>query len=570
MTKKTLYSNVLATVGLSQPTGLTTKFTYRYYVPEEAATDDTTSYRSSREGTPREVALNFRVPDLSENEELGDNVDYALFISDIDRVHSIEDIPNMANTYLTLQDTGLLSRANDSIERSCRLRGITGNPTDKAMLLSMQISGSVDPTTLQSLAVNYSANNMTFFTNGAEIPSEKYQLATGFPVTMLVYDKVVADVAASAETDSPSRSPVAAGLMSRYLFERQTSERRKPPAISDKDFTSILSPITFFERRTRGIDVQVSRKLRRVGFMIERVEELSSGRREKVLIGAVDAKTSSFIDYNVRYGSRYSYTVRAVYSIYVPEILLRRGDSITSKVLIASAPSNISSVTTEEYVPPEPPTDIRFNFDHEKSELAIRWEFPVDRARDVTRFQLFRRKSLTEPFTLLKEFDFDQSVVKFERVERPLPINVLKTKFPIRRAIDHDFGRSSEYIYAVCCVDAHGYVSNYSSQYRVGFNRRLNNIVVKCISPSNAPRPYPNLYVDVPGTLTLDTITRSGVSTVNLVFDPEYLQVNDRKGNDLELIKYGSSGAKYYMNVIDTARAEQITVPITINDLRST
>ena len=170
----------------------------------------------------------------------------------------------------------------------------------------------------------------------------------------------------------------------------------------------------------------------------------------------------------------------------------------------------------------------------------------------------------------MKEFDFDQSLVKFKRIEEPLPVNVVKSKFAIRRAIDYDFGRSSEYIYTVCCVDAHGYVSNYSSQYRVSFNRRLNNIVVKCVSPPNAPRPYPNLYVDVPGTLTLDTITKSGVSSVNVVFDPEYLQVNDRKGNDLELIKYGASGAKYYMNVIDTARAEQVTVPITINDLRST
>ena len=379
MQKKTLNSNVLATVGLSQPTSLESKFNYRYYVPEEAATEDTRSYRSSKEGTPRDVTLSFRTPDLSENEELGDNVDYAMFINDVERVHSVEDIPNMSNTYVTLQDTGLLARANDSIERSCRIRGISGNPTDKAMLLAVEISGSVDPNTLQSLAVNYAASNVSFFTNGAEIPSEKFVLASGVPVTVLAYDKVVADVISSAETDSPSRSPVAAGLMSKYLIDRQNTERRRPPTISDKDFTSILSPVTFFERKTKGEDVQTSKKLRRVGFLIERVEELSSGKREKVLIGAIDPRTNSFVDYNVKYGSRYSYTVRAVYSVYVPEILLRRNDSVTSRVLFASSPSNIASVTTEEYVPPPPPTDVRFNFDHERSELAVRWEFPVNR-----------------------------------------------------------------------------------------------------------------------------------------------------------------------------------------------
>jgi len=193
----------------------------------------------------------------------------------------------------------------------------------------------------------------------------------------------------------------------------------------------------------------------------------------------------------------------------------------------------------------------------------------VNRSRDVTRFQLFRRKSLSEPFTLLKEFDFDQSVVEFKRIESPLPVNVVKSKFPVRRALDYDFGRSSEYIYAVCCVDAHGYISNYSAQYRVTFNRRLNNIVIKCVSPSNAPRPYPNLYVNLPGTLTLDSITRTGLTSMDVVFDPEYLTVTDRLGNDLEFIKYSSESAKYYVNVIDTTRAEQVTVPIAIDDLRS-
>ena len=568
--KTSLNSNVLATVGLSQPTGLATKFVYNYYVPEESATDDTTAYRSSPEGIPRMVILNWVSPTLSENEDIGSTVEYAAFVRDVDRVHSVEDIPNTSNTYVTLQDTGLLGRATDAIERSCSIRGISGNPTDKALKLSVELTGSVDPNTMQRLAVNFSALNVNFFTENSILESGKYEYATGFPVTVLANDKVVAEVLASAEIDSPSRSPIAAGLISKYLMSRQRLARESLPTISGEEFTSILTPVSFFERKTNGGFVPIEERLRRVGYLVERVEELSSGSREKLLVGAVDSKTDSFVDYNVKYGARYSYSVRAVYSMQVPEVLLKRNDSVASRILVASAPSNISTVTTEEYVPPAPPADVRFNFDHEKSELAIRWEFPVDRTRDVTRFQLFRRKSLTEPFTLLKEFDFDQSVVKFERNESPLPVNVVSSKFPIRRAIDYDFGRSSEYIYAVCCVDAHGYVSNYSTQYRITFNRRINNIVVKCVSPSSAPRPYPNLYVNLPGTLTLDSITKTGLTSVTAVFDPEYLKVTDRLGNDLEFIKYGSESAKYYVNVIDTTRAEQVTVPITVEDLRST
>ena len=99
-------------------------------------------------------------------------------------------------------------------------------------------------------------------------------------------------------------------------------------------------------------------------------------------------------------------------------------------------------------------------------------------------------------------------------------------------------------------------------------NKRKNNIEVKCVSPPNSPRPYPHLYVNVYGSLTLDSITRTGVSKITTIFDPEYLDVTDRKGNDLEMIKFDSAGAKYFINLIDTVRAEQITIPITIKDLR--
>lgn len=570
MMKRSLDSNVLAIVNLGQPTGLTAEFRYNYYSSDESATEDTTRFRSSLEGSPRLVKLSFKLPSLQSNETLGSNVDYSVFVNDVDKVHSVEDIPNMGNTYVTLQDTGLLSRSTDSIKRSCKIRGIGGNPTDQSLALSVQLTGSIDPAVIQKIAVNYSSMNVSFLSQGVEIPSEKYTDANGLPATILFYDKFVAESLSSAEIENPSRSPVEAGLISRYLTTRQKEARERAPSISGEEFTSILSPTSFFERRTSSGYAEVDRQVRRVGCLIERVEELSSGRRVKKLIGAVDPRADSFVDYDVKYGSRYSYTVRAVYSIQVPEILLRRNDSVASRVLIASSPSNIASVTAEEQVPPAPPSDIRFNFDHTKGELNIRWEFPVDRTRDVTRFQVFRRKSLTEPFTLLKELDFDQSVVQVSRVEAPLPVNSSKSEFPVRRLIDYDFGRSSDYIYAVCCVDAHGYVSNYSSQYRVTFNRRLNNVVVSCVSPANAPRPYPNLYVNLPGTLTVDTITRSGVNQVTVVFNPEYLQVTDRGGNDLGLLKYGAEGAKYYMNVIDTSRAEQVAVPVTINDLRST
>jgi hypothetical protein len=189
-------SNVLATVGLREPIDLVAQSIYSYYVPEEAATDDNSPYRESREGVPRRVELTFLSPKMS-GIITGNDKDYGELVNNLDKVHSIEDIPNMPNTYLTIQDTGLLGRATDSIERSCRIRGITGNPTDKALSLSYSLSGSINTNTLQKLSVNYASLDLTFYTESKEAQSEKYTLARGLPVTALVYDKVVSDLCIS-------------------------------------------------------------------------------------------------------------------------------------------------------------------------------------------------------------------------------------------------------------------------------------------------------------------------------------------------------------------------------------
>lgn len=568
MSMKSYDSNVLSTIGLREPRALTARFVYRYYTPDESG-EEVFLYKDPLEGDPRRIELDFIAPRFV-GVITGKDSDYRELTQNLDKVHSTEDIPNMPNTYITVQDTGILGRSFESIERSCRIRGITGNPTDKALNLSYAVGGLVDPNVLQKLSVNYASSNTTYYNGGEEVDSEKYTLAQGLPVTALISDKVVADLCNAAEISNPSRAPISLGLISKYLEDRQKNERLSSPKISSTDFTSTLLPVSYFER-LEGVKYS-SPKITFVGYTVERIVEFSSGVRNSELIGTIPPGSNEvkFIDYNVRYGSRYSYTVRAVYSILLPEIIWGRFDSATSKVLIASPPSNISSVTAEERVPPETPTSAKFSYDYSKNLLMILWSEPVDRVKDVTRYQLFRRSSINEPFTLLKEFDFDQSVVKAERPDAPLEINVSRSNYPVRKAFDYDFGMSSNYIYALCAVDAHGFASNYSAQYSVSFNRRLNAIDVKCISPAGAPRPYPNIYLTTPESLTLDTITRSGVSGFTIVFDPEYLEIADRYGKDLGLLKYASSGAKYYVSLIDTARAEQIVVPINIEDLRST
>ena len=542
-------SNVISVVGLPSPGSTQATFTYRKYLSNETASEDT--FFSTIEKPARDVTINFtQITGIDPTDEI--SID-SINESDI---FSVEDISNsLSSTYLISQDDGYVERLAESAERSCRMRGIEGNATDKAFELGRQLPSTFDKALIQKLL----ANEVSFIEVNQEnsVFLELLKLSSPSASRVLIDDRFSFSSTSNVENSFLIGSSVSLGLISKYLIERQEIARSRVPQISVSEFIPTIQPYTF-EYGSSTSQIGFSH----LGYLIDRVENFSNGNREKKTIAILKNQVSSYVDQAVKYGARYSYVVKALYIATIPQILFD-GSPITSKFLLTSSPSQVADVTTEEVIPPPPPTDVSFNFDHSRNQLMIRWEFPVNPQQDVTRFQVFRRRSITEPFILLKELDFDFTESPASRSDAPLPINVSKSNFPIRRFIDHDFGRSSDYIYAICCVDAHGLVSNYSTQFRVTFSRRLNNIVVRSISSPGAPRSYPNLYLNTQEALTLDSIAGIGPTKMRIVFDPEYHDVTS-EGRNLELLKFVENEAKYYVNVIDTDRAQQISIPIGI------
>ena len=542
-------SNVISVVGLPSPGNTQATFTYRKYLSNETASEDT--FFSTIEKPARDVTINFtQITGIDPTDEI--SID-SINESDI---FSVEDISNsLSSTYLISQDDGYVERLAESAERSCRMRGIEGNATDKAFELGRQLPSTFDKALIQKLL----ANEVSFIEVNQEnsVFLELLKLSSPSASRVLIDDRFSFSSTSNVENSFLIGSSVSLGLISKYLIERQEIARSRVPQISVSEFIPTIQPYTF-EYGSSTSQIGFSH----LGYLIDRVENFSNGNREKKTIAILKNQVSSYVDQAVKYGARYSYVVKALYIATIPQILFD-GSPITSKFLLTSSPSQVADVTTEEVIPPPPPTDVSFNFDHSRNQLMIRWEFPVNPQQDVTRFQVFRRRSITEPFILLKELDFDFTESPASRSDAPLPINVSKSNFPIRRFIDHDFGRSSDYIYAICCVDAHGLVSNYSTQFRVTFSRRLNNIVVRSISSPGAPRSYPNLYLNTQEALTLDSIAGIGPTKMRIVFDPEYHDVTS-EGRNLELLKFVENEAKYYVNVIDTDRAQQISIPIGI------
>jgi hypothetical protein len=551
---ESIASNCFSLDYLQEPTNVLAEFIYSKYEANETDNETATDPAS------RSVRISFSY-----------TVEASL--SDIslvpEKIHTSADLITERMSQISIKDTGILKRTYQSFERSCKIRSIDGNSTDKAQKLSKRlgVNTKVDLEILQKVAVNYSAQSLRFFNLNKEIPSDKFSNVSGLPVSALISDKIVYDALKTSETSFPERCQVSLGLLANdEILERQTSERAKGSKIGLYSSDTIFDAIQILDE-PNALDAKL------VAFQIERTESLSNGQVTTSVFNVEDKSVRFYVDETIKYGSKYTYSVKAVYEVDTSWAWYSESESQIPrpvKVLIASVPSNLSTVFTSEKVPPPPPVDVNFRFDHQRSEMSVRWEFPVNRSQDITRFQVFRRQSSNDPFLLLKEFDFDKSEFKVERPDAPLQVNVSLNDYPVRSYVDRDFGRSSTYIYAVCSVDAHGYASNYSAQYEVSFDMRTRSLRVQCVSPSGAPRPYPNLFFDTRQPLISDSITRGKISSVNFVFDPEYLVVTDRAGNSLEVVKYfGTNQAKYYMNVIDTNRAEQISIPVEIRNLKT-
>jgi hypothetical protein len=570
MTTKTdsVGSNCFAADSLPEPEGLAAEFVYSLYSTNETSAP-------SGGGV---VNLTFTIPDAILRTipiSTVDDLSTVLGLDESIQVHTVADLTVSKVSQVTTRDTGILKRAYQSFDRSCKIRSISGNSTDRSLKLAQQLalsSSGVNSSVLQSVAVNYAAQSLSFFSAGQVVESEKFPDADGLPVSALVSDRAAYDILLESERVQFSSNATSLGLLANgSLLERQLADRARGTKISSLETESVFIPLIVFDTfDTSG--ATDTNSIKRVAFQIERTELLTNGQKLFKTVN-ISPTATTYTDSDVKYGSRYTYSVKSVYQIDVESALAINESSNTPvnvRVLVASVPSNLATVTTVERVPPPYPVDVSFRFDYQRGELSVRWEFPVNRVQDITRFQVFRRSSPSEPFLLLKELDFDKSEFKVPRPDAPLPVNVSVSDQPFRSYVDRDFGRSSKYIYAVASVDAHGYASNYSAQYEVSFDMRLRSLRVRAVSPAGAPRPYPNIYFDTQQPLIDDTITRGKVSTVNVVFDPEYLQVKDRAGNDLNLIRFLGESAKYYMNVIDTSRAEQISIPVEVADARTT
>jgi len=246
-------------------------------------------------------------------------------------------------------------------------------------------------------------------------------------------------------------------------------------------------------------------------------------------------------DSAVKYGTRYGYKIR---SIVKAKILVEDNDPKTNnfyvlEFLFASKASENIMIDTEEYIAPTEVADFKIGWDYYNKAARLTWSFPVNPQRDIKYFQIFRRSSINEPFELIKMYDFNDSLLPFPLIETPDSVLIEKLTSPKSYYLDKEFKKDSNYIYTICAIDAHGYSSNYCIQFQCYFDKYANKMIVKPICLSRCPKIYPN--ANLIRDAFVDTIRDSGHKQIKIMFNPEYLNVNDSSGNSLKVLRYAKN-----------------------------
>jgi len=305
-----------------------------------------------------------------------------------------------------------------------------------------------------------------------------------------------------------------------------------------------------------------------VGYIINKFEVDTNGQQiEKEPIVVENPASSLVIDFKVKYDTAYAYTIKTISVIEIAVQDLESNNFVAISFLVASKPSSRSVIVAEETVPPPPPADFNVAYDYHKKALRLMWSFPVNAQRDIKKFQIFRRTDIGQPFELIKQYDFDDSLIRSAPREFPDVNLVEELTSPKNYYLDLEFTKESKFIYAVCSIDAHNLSSGYSTQFEVSFNRFENKLTKNIISLSGAPKAYPNAYLK--RDTFVDTIRDSGHRKLKIIFNPEVLTVVNNNGDDLGLLKTGNED-KYQIQMINIDLQEQQVVDIKLVDRRTT
>jgi len=357
-----------------------------------------------------------------------------------------------------------------------------------------------------------------------------------------------------------------------YAIRKNSSNKE-----NENIYTTFVNPISSTPIDIENLTENFSNYpvIKHAGYLINKLEVEENGLyTSRGQLISDNPEGLFIIDENVRYGGVYVYEIRSIY--YVKMIAEERVsensllDSLSIVEVLMASEGKLTSVQCIEQKPPPPPSNLRISLDYKTRKPRLNWQFPINPQRDIKRFQIFKRQNESQPFTLIAEFDFDNSTIKSSVAEIANEKSLYQIPYPKVTFVDNSWEEGEKPIYAIASVDAHGLSSNYSVQIKFIYNKRLNKSENILFSLPNAPKPYPNLLINKDSFE--DAIKISGYDRMKIYFDPEYYKVtkfingSNTREEDLNFLRIDSNNDTYQIHMINIDNHKDKILNIRIGD----
>lgn len=586
-------------VNVPEVTDYRGEFVYNFYTKDERISPSAENSVNNLTKVPRYVSIRWTSPQNSNLEidklDLEKQSNKGLSIEkNAEKVVSEDNFFNPGYINHTFSNVEIIEQGASDIENYSRL----SRRDDESLFKMSKVQ-------IQEISPSLSTNNLNVSRIAADL-TETYAKLSDFPKTSLglrVYDErkveVDEDDLLRSITDSVSLSMKISNTIIPDVFKnskvKKNSTNLEALRVSHsealKGFKNRegLSLVPVQNDYTDTSTSRITQPVKLIGYIVDRYKVTREGFEKEKTFYIEDIQKTNLEDVSVLYGVTYVYTVRVVSSV---KLLTYNSDGSSvnsSTVYVSSRPVSIP-VECYEYSPPPEPNNIRFVFDYVKRNLKIHWDMPVNPQKDVKQFQVFRRKTIREPFELIAQYGFDNTdfgsgttryktgeVVDANNLGQMSQDNKFLVKVsenPVYMHVDEDFTVdpeffiSSDYIYAICSIDAHGMISNYSSQHRVTFDPYKNKIVSEVICDTGSPRQYPNMNLRMDAFKDVISVSGDSSKKLDVYFTPEYLKVRDERNISYKVVEAQTDkkDSYYLLQFINLDNQKVQSVKISIKD----
>jgi len=558
----TYVSTPVTFIDLDEVNSITSEFFYNYYTKDErtvstgkstiidiSSNDQDVEFIKNQSRMPRSVLLKIKSREkqaFGETSYLGNfansNINGRFISNNIDKIVFEGAVANSRFSTVILKDnqidetfynqiTGSIA-FDDSFSKTDTNSQFVNDLCEK--YFSPTAEATQSPSTIRRAFSNLQPAGVAYAPTDARLESiteamrDVRFVEIGFSINHAVINNMilgsVEDMGNIYQDELLSLADNAKAIQQKYVSEMS------PSVIDSADFEMEMAPIytvTVDQAESQGLNVNESSYP--IGFYIEKVEFftdengiMTSRNMDPIVVDSYGSFT--ILDSDIKYGATYVYNTKIIYlTAYEATAIDPSGDSpdeVVFAISMVASEGKKTQVACLENIPPNPPQNLRFNYNFMSNCLDIFWEEPVNPQRDVVRYQIFRRKNTSQSFVLLCELDFDNSTSRVVPLETAPEDKIIRVTGPRKLFRDKSFEKDSDYIYALACVDARGLTSSYSEQVKVRFNRFKNKIERQRISAPGAPKPYPNLYLK--RDLFVDSMNSSGARRMRVFFDPEY------------------------------------------------